>query len=248
MIPRTGSFNVTKQVLPQIEGRSLGCLIVGFLFGQCIGWQNPIRPQFETADPHAIRLTTAILYITQLQQIGAGMACLMHECRIAAAHIIVIRIIHLMPIRIKQPNHRIALGRQALGIHFDGEPFPRLGVQREPMRSLPRQGAGTDRGHVLQRIHQYQPRHADPLGIMHTHHAHLNGHVCRQGHAKDRLFALGLDQLGLRRKTRPEFQIARQPITVHANFHRLAGRPCGGLHGAQRRQRHRAHDAQKGEQ
>ena len=91
---------------------------------------------------------------------------------------------------------------------------------------------GTGRGHVLQRIHQYQPRHADPLGIMHTHHAHLNGRVCRNRHAEDRLFAIGLDQLGLRRKTCPEFQIARQPITVHANFHRLAGRPCGGLHGA----------------
>ena len=174
------------------------------------------------------------------------MARLVHERGIAAAHIIVIRIIHLVPIRIKQPNHRIALGRQALGIHFDGEPFSRLGVQREPMRSLPGQGAGhrhrpgqclrlgaigTGRGHVLQRIHQYQPRHADPLGIVHTHHAHLNGRICRYGHAKDRLFALGLDQLGLRRKTCPEFQIARQPITVHANFHRLAGRPCGGLHG-----------------
>ena len=37
LIPRTGFFNVTKQGLPQIEGRSLGGLIVGFLFGHCVG-------------------------------------------------------------------------------------------------------------------------------------------------------------------------------------------------------------------
>ena len=62
---------------------------------------------------------------------------------------------------------------------------------------------------------------------MHTHHAHervFAGTV----HAKDRLFTLGLDQLGCAENC-PEFQIAWQ--ITHANFHRLAGRPCGGLHG-----------------
>ena len=261
MIPCAGFFNVTKQGLPQFESRSLSSLIVGFLFGHCVGRQKPIRPQLETADPHAVRLAAAILHIAQLQQISSSVPRLVHERRIAAAHIIVIRVIHLTPVGIKQPDHRIACGRQTLGIHLDGEPFPRLGVQCEPVRRLPRQGAvhrhrpgqclrfgaiGTGRSYILQRIHQHQPGDANALGIVHAHHAHMNRRVCRYGHTKHRLFALGLDQFGLRRKTRPEFQVPRQSIAVHTDFHRLPGRPSRGLHGVQGRQGHCAHDAQKG--